>query len=167
MYDDQEYDRPSKSQLKRDAKALQALGEELAGLGPAAVDRADLPRAVKDALNELRTLKTHEARRRHIQYIGKLMRDVDPAQARAVVDEARSSHQDDTDAFHRVEEWRDRLADGDEELLAELFDRHPDMDGQRFRQLVMAARRERKEGGKPKQCRQLFRFLAALEPSEP
>jgi len=160
-FDDDRYDRPSKSQMKRDMTALQNLGEELAGLGEAAVREAGLTPEAEDALLLIKTLTKHEARRRHLQYVGKLMRACDTARAIEIVEEARQGRTVRDAEFHRLERLRDRLLDGDDDLLQELFDANP-AQGQRLRQLTLGARREKAAGKPVKDGRALFRLLRDL-----
>ena len=133
---------PSRSQLKRDMHALQQLGADLAALGGKVVREASLPSEVEEALLLIPKLKKHEAKRRHMQYVGKLMRTFDTGHVREIVEAAREGHQIKTAEFHRVEKLRDRLIDGDDGLLQELFDAHPD-DGRRIRQRDAAQGRSR------------------------
>lgn len=155
-------DRPSRSQLKRDMTALQRLGADLAALGDRVVREAGLPPEVEKALLLIKTMTKHEARRRHMQYVGKLMRTFDTTRARELVEAARLGHAVKTEAFQRVENLRDRLLEGDDDLLQELFDAHPDQ-GQRLRQLTLGARREKASGKPPRDGRALFRLLRDLQ----
>jgi ribosome-associated protein len=155
-------DRPSRSQLKRDMTALQQLGADLAALGDKVVREAGLPPEVEKALLLIKTMTKHEARRRHMQYVGKLMRTFDTTHARELVEAAHLGHAVKTKAFQRIEDLRDRLVDGDDDLLQELFDSHPE-EGQRLRQLTLGARREKANEKPPKDTRALFRLLRDLE----
>jgi ribosome-associated protein len=155
-------DRPSRSQLKRDMTALQRLGADLAALGDKVVKEAGLPPEVEKALLLIKTMTKHEARRRHMQYVGKLMRTFDTTHVRELVETAHRGHEVKTKAFQRIEDLRDRLVDGDDDLLQELFDSHPE-EGQRLRQLTLGARREKANNKPPKDTRALFRLLRDLE----
>lgn len=159
-FNDREYG-PSKSQLKRDSVELQKLGEEFAALGDKVIREAELPPELETALLLIKTLTKHEARRRHMQYVGKLMRAFDTSRIRQIVETARQGHAIRTDAFHKAEKLRDRLVDGDDDLVQQLFEAHPD-EGQRLRQLVLAARREKDTGKPPASARALFKLLHAL-----
>ena len=162
---DEREDRPSRSQLKRDMHDLQRLGADLAALGDRVVREAGLPADVEEALLLIGKLKKHEAKRRHMQYVGKLMRTFDTAHVREIVEAAKDGHQVKTAEFHRIEKLRDRLVDGDDDLLQELYDLHPE-NGQRIRQLTLSARRERAKAKPPKDARALFKLLRALPASE-
>jgi ribosome-associated protein len=155
-------DRPSRSQLKRDMTALQQLGADLAALGDKVVKEAGLPPEVEKALLLIKTMTKHEARRRHMQYVGKLMRTFDTTHARELVEAAQLGHAVRTQAFQRLEDLRDRLVDGDDDLLQRLFDNHPDH-GRRLRQLTLGARREKASNKPPKDTRALFRLLRDIE----
>ncbi|WP_272700291.1 ribosome biogenesis factor YjgA [Desulfovibrio sp. Fe33] len=154
-------DRPSRSQLKRDMTALQQLGADLAALGDKVVKEADLPPEVEKALLLIKTMTKHEAKRRHMQYVGKLMRTFDTTHVSELVEAAKLGHAVKTSEFKRVESLRDRLVDGDDDLLQTLFDNHPD-EGQKLRQLTLGARRENANGKAPKDSRALFRLLRSL-----
>lgn len=156
---DQHEDRPSRTQMKKHMAALQAMGDELAALSTDQIRKAGLPPQLEKEILFAKTLKKHEAKRRHSQYVGKLMRDVDTGSIRTYLDDVRSGRTATTKEFHQVEQWRDALVDGDDALMGELFEKFPDMDGQRFRQLVRNARKERATGAKPKAFRELFRLL--------
>ncbi|XXJ19185.1 ribosome biogenesis factor YjgA [Desulfovibrio caledoniensis] len=155
-------DRPSRSQLKRDMTALQQLGADLAALGDKVVKEAGLPPEVEKALLLIKTMTKHEARRRHMQYVGKLMRTFDTTHVSELVETAHRGHEVKTKAFQHIEDLRDRLMDGDDDLLQELFDSHPE-EGQRLRQLTLGARREKANNKPPKDTRALFRLLRDLE----
>lgn len=162
---DEVYDSPSRSQLKREMIALQKLGMELAQLGDNVIKKADLPPEVEAALLLIKKITKHEARRRHMQYVGKLMRTFDTTHVQEIVEAAKQGHTIKTDEFHRIEQLRDRLLDGDDDLLQELFETHPDV-GQRLRQLTLSARREKTKGKPPKDSRALFKFLRGLPQPE-
>lgn len=163
-FDDVE-DRPSRSQLKREMHDLQQLGGDLAALGDRVVKEADLPPEVEEALLLIKKLTKHEAKRRHMQYVGKLMRTFDTTRVREIVEAAKLGHTVKTTEFHRLEKMRDALVDGDDDLLQELFEAHPE-EGQRLRQLVLGARREKAKNKPPKDSRALFKFLRGLPQSE-
>jgi len=162
---DEEDSRPSRSQLKRDMHDLQQLGADLAALGDTVVKEAGLPPEVEEALLLIKKITKHEASRRHMQYVGKLMRTFDTGPVREIVEAAKAGHQVKTAEFHRIEGMRDKLVNGDDALLRELFDQHPEQ-GQRLRQLTLGARREKAKDKPPKEARALFKFLRALPGQE-
>lgn len=165
MYAPEEFDETeeplSRSQRKRDMHALQQLGADLAALGDRAVKEAALPAEVERALLLIKKMTKHEARRRHMQYVGKLMRTFDTTHVHEIVEAARLGHTVKTAEFHRIETMRDALVDGDDSLMQALFEANSHQ-GQRLRQLVLGARRERSKGKPPKDSRALFKFLRDL-----
>ena len=158
-------DRPSRSQLKRDMIELQQLGGDLAALGDRVVKEANLPPEVEEALLLIKKLTKHEAIRRHMQYVGKLMRTFDTTHIREIVEAAKLGHSVKTEEFHRIEQMRDALLGGDDDLLQELYDANPE-EGQRLRQLTLGARREQANGKPMKDGKALFKLLRKLPQSE-
>lgn len=160
-------DLPSKSQRKRDMTALQDIGAELVGLNDQQLAAIDLPEGLREAVAEARRLRSHEARRRQLQYIGKLMRQVDPAPIREKLDGFRSTSAAETARLHRIERWRERLLD-EPGALAEFIAAHPGTDSQQLRTLIRNAAEERARGKPPKHFRALFQMIkAVLEARDP
>ena len=155
-------ERPSKSQKKRDMHALQGMGEELVALPPDRLARIEMPDALRGAVLEARRLTKHEARRRQMQYIGRLMRDADPAPIREALDAVKGVSARETARQHRLEGLRARVLE-DETALAEIGAAHPGTDLARLRQLRRNALRERDEDRPPRAFRELFRILRELE----
>jgi len=111
--------KPSKSELKRQQQTLQRLGEQLIGLSDELLQGLTLNDRLLDAINDIRRMKSHEAIRRQKQYIGKLMRDVDPAPIQALLERLRADDRRQKRIFADAERWRDRLVhDGVEALEA-------------------------------------------------
>ena len=154
-------ERPSKSELKRQAHDQQALGEALAGLKDSTLADIDMPEALRDALAEWRRTRSHEGRRRQMQYIGKLMRHADLEPLREAVAAAKIGGARDTLALHEAEAWRARLVDNDDALTAWTA-AHPEADLQPLRALIRNARRdaalppEQRHG---RAWRELFQFI--------
>ncbi|BDQ39075.1 hypothetical protein SYK_34350 [Pseudodesulfovibrio nedwellii] len=158
---DEAYEGPSRTQLKKDMRELQQLGIDLAALGDATIKEANLPPEVEEALLLIKKIPKHEATRRHMQYVGKLMRTFDTSHVQEIVEAAKNGHSIKTAGFHRLEIIRERLIDGNDDLLQELFDTYPE-NGQRLRQLTLGARREKAKGKPPKDSRALFKLLRTL-----
>jgi ribosome-associated protein len=154
-------DRPSKTQRKKAVHELQALGEELVELAEDRLASLDLPERLRDAVMEARRITAHEARRRQLQYIGKVMRAVDPGPIRAALDGWRGHAARLTAGHKRAEAWRDRLLANDA-ALAELAAQYPAADVARLGSLVQSALRERSVGQPPRAYRALFQALRAL-----
>lgn len=161
-------DRPSKSQLKREMLALQALGEALVALSDDQLAGLELPDDLRDAVRATKRISVskHGAIRRQLQYVGRIMRDVDPAPIRAQLDALAGHSHAHTAWLHRLERWRERLLAHDESLT-ELLAEHPGADVQRIRALIRNAQREQSLGKPPKSFRELFQVLRELIPETP
>lgn len=154
-------ERPSKTQRKKASHELQDLGEALVALPESRVQALDIPEGLRDAVHEYRRTRSHEGRRRQMQYIGKLMRQTDAEPIREAVAAFTLGHARDSLALHRAEQWRAELF-SDDEALARWAGTHPRSDVQRLRSLIRAARKE----GAPaagvrhgRAWRELFQFI--------
>ncbi|OIQ85364.1 hypothetical protein GALL_327910 [mine drainage metagenome] len=154
-------DAPSKSQRKRDMLALQQLGEDLAALSAARLDALALPDALRTALTEYNRIRAHEGRRRQAQYIGRLMRTVDPEPLREALREASGDSRAAVARLHALEDLRSRLL-ADDAALTSLLDQHPHADAQQLRALLRAVRAEQAAAKPPRQYRALFQYLKQL-----
>jgi ribosome-associated protein len=154
-------ERPSKTRRKRDMHELQALGEALVELRVERLAEMALPVGLREAVMAARRINSREARRRQLQYIGRLMREVDPAPIRAKLEGWRRSSETHTQEHHAAERWRDRLLVEDR-ALDELLAAHPAIDGAALGALVREAKRERAAGAPPRRYRELFRALKAV-----
>lgn len=150
----------SRTQLKKEAIALQKIGERLAALSDPQLARMALPTLLTEAIRSLRSMKSHGARRRQMQYIGTLMRSADVAPIQQALLDIEQGAYRQANTFHRVEQWRDRLIAGDDHLVGEILDAFPDADRQRLGQLVRSARKEKKSTNAS--SRNLFRYLKQL-----
>lgn len=155
----EEYERPSKSQLKREMHALQELGETLIAMKPGERARFALSDDLEHAIDETARISSREARRRHMQYVGKLMRKEDLTALHAEFDAIDKERFQRDHAFHRLEKWRDRLIDEGDAAVDHYMQDHPDADRQTLRQLVRNARRERDQQKPPVSARKLFKYL--------
>lgn len=158
-------DRPSKTQLKQRSHELQALGVALAELSNAALAAIEMPEALRDAVEMFRRTKTHEGRRRQMQYVGKLMHGADEAALREAVAAATLGTAQSALALHEAEQWRAALI-ADDDALTRWLQAHPDTDTQQLRSLVRAARRDAAglapEARQPKSFRELFHFIKPM-----
>lgn len=132
---------PSKTQLKKQMQDLQVLGKELMELPDNRLTALQLPENLFDAIRNLRSITAHEGRRRQLQYVGKLMRRIDPAPLREAVASYRLPGAKETLALHEAERWRDRLLSNDT-ALTQWFDAYPGGDVQALRTLIRNARKE-------------------------
>lgn len=157
-YEEFNLSRPSKSQKKREMHALQDLDEELVKLSQDRLDKLDLPDALYDAVMDARRFTKHEARRRQMQFIGKVMRDIDTEPIAEQLAEIKGESATAKAEFHALERWRDRLL-ADDAALTEWLAQHPSGDSQQLRNLIRNARKEAAAGKPPKSSRELFRWL--------
>jgi len=152
----------SKTKRKQEMHALQALGVALVELPESQLGTLALENKLHEAVLAAKRIKSHEAKRRQMQYIGRLMREVDPEpiRARLAAVEGRSSQA--AAAHRRLEAWRERLL-ADDAALTHFASEHPRADLQEIRSLIRSARKEQKEGKPPRAYRELFRVLKTLE----
>jgi ribosome-associated protein len=151
----------SKTQRKKEVHALQDLGGELVALNDERLATIELPERLRNAIMEARRIKTFEARRRQMQYIGKLMRSVDPGPIRAALDVWQARSRRETAGLKRIEAWRERLLN-DPGALAALLAEYPRADAQQLSALIRNALRERASGKPPRSFRALYQALRAL-----
>ena len=159
--DEGEAERPSKSALKREAHELQKLGQELIELPDARLAAIPMEERLLSALKELKKTKSHEGRRRQLQYVGKLMRFADVEPLREAVSAFKLGHAQDAVRLHHAERWRAELV-ADTDALTRWMQKHPDSDAQRLRSLIRAAQKdaalppEQRHG---RAWRELFQFI--------
>ena len=162
---EQQYERPSKSQLKREMTALQKLGEDLVAASRDRVKRVPMPEDVRDAILECQQITNHEGRRRQLQYVGKKMRTLEEAEVAAIqaaIDSWRGASKAETAALHAIERQRERLL-ADDGALTTLRTEHPELDIQHMRTLIRNARKEQAENKPPKAYREIFQLLKGLQ----
>ena len=148
----------SKTRRKKEMIELQALGARLVALADSQLAEIPMDDGLREALLEAKRIKSHEAKRRQMQYIGRLMREVDPAPLRARLD-AIAGHSAQAAAQHRrLEGWRERLL-ADDEALTTFAAEFPGADLQAVRALIRNARKEQKEAKPPRAYRELFRLI--------
>lgn len=148
-------DEPSKSARKRASHALQSLGERIVELSPEKTAQLLLPERLVDAIDQARRIRAHEGRRRQLQYIGRLMRDVDGAAVAARLDAMQEPHRAAVALQHAAEDWRDRIL-ADSGVITAFAAENPTADTQRLRQLSRAAQRDPQA---PRPRRELYRAL--------
>lgn len=164
LKDDPEQDTaPSKTRRKQEMHALQDIGEQLVELNSKQLAELDLPEALMDAIVEAKRLRKHEARRRQMQFIGKLMREVDTAPIREKFAAWGGVTRQHTAWLHLLERWRERLL-ADEQAFAELGWDYPAADLQRLRTLTRNAHKEKLANKPPKSFRALFHELQTIIP---
>lgn len=157
----------SRSQRKRESTAMQKLGERLTRIGEARLRTLDLPPNLMAAVLEWHGLPTHEARRRQLQFIGRLMREADVDAVSEAVDALDAPHRVSTEAFHELEVLRDRLMEEGPVVVDEILALWPHADRQQLRQMVRNAQAERAAGKPPRNFRALFRLLRDISEAAP
>ena len=163
MEDDEEF--ISKTRRKRDMEALQEVGARLVKLNNDQLGQLDLPDKLSDAVREAKRLTSHGAIRRQLQFIGKLMRSVDPAPIQAKFDEWDGSSREQAAKLHGLERWREKLL-SDEKAISELVLTYPRADLQHLRTLIRNAQRETAANRPPRSSRELFKALRQLAEQE-
>lgn len=153
----------SKTRRKKEMIELQKLGERLVELPGSYVKRSGIPQELLEAVISMKNMRTHEARRRHMQHIGVLMREVDPAQIRRVLNEYSQPRQTRAaGATTDMDEPVLALMGGTAEHMEDLMKRCPYADRTRLRQLVRNAKAEADQGGKTRALTALKSYLAEL-----
>jgi ribosome-associated protein len=156
-----EAERLSKSARKREATSLQELGVKLSALPDQEIKELELPDPLFVALRALRRLPSHGAQVRQRQYIGKLMRQIDPEPVLAKLAERKQRHDLEIRQFQQIERWRDRLLT-EPDAIDELVGEHPAADRVALTRLIEKAARERVEQRSPAGARELFAHLRQL-----
>jgi len=162
---EQEYERPSKSERKRQSNALQDLGETLVNAPRDRVKKVPMPEDVLEAILECQSITNHEGRRRQIQFVGKKMRTLDEEEVAVIqqaVDSWKGASKAETAAMHALERRREKLL-ADDQALTTLLSEHPELDVQQLRTLIRNARKEQAENKPPKAYREIFQILKQLE----
>lgn len=155
---------PSKSQRKRESTALQDLGAELVKLSRDQIKKIDMPDRLRVAIRDAQRFTAHGAIARQLQFIGKLMRDVDPAPLQAALDEINGVSAAATARQHALERQRTRLLQ-DESVIGEIVQAYPGADIAQLRQLRRNALKEQQLAKPPRAFREIFRVLRELSES--
>ncbi len=149
----------SKSQVKRDMHALQALGESFINMNEKQLAQLPLSEELLDAIYLARKMPLKDARRRQIQYIGRLMREGNHEEIQAAVDKMQNRSDQYIHRQHQIERYRDLLIEGDKQIFQTLVTSCPGIDVQHLRQLIRSAQKEREENKPPANARKLFAFI--------
>ena len=152
-------DPKSRTQNKNEARALQKLGEQLVTLSSEQLESIDISNDLHNAVIIARKTKSHGARRRQLQYIGTLMRDIDPEPIQNALENIRLGDHQKVLAFKKIEKWRDELKEANRVLIEEILNSCPDAERQRLTQLARNAHKEYEAKKGVKSSRLLFRYL--------
>ncbi len=161
--DDLEELPPSKTKIKKQMLDLQSLGKTLTGVSTEKLRELDLPENLLVALTEYKRMTKFGALNRQLQYIGRLMRDVDPAPIQAKLEAWSGTSRHHTAWLHQVEQWRDRLLE-EGDALTELLAAYPQADAQQLRTLIRNAQKEKELMKPPKSYREIFQILRDIIP---
>lgn len=153
---------PSKTRRKKDMHALQDLGERLVALSSDRLAKVPMPESLLEAVRDARRFTKHEARRRQMQYIGRLMRNIDPEPIQAQLDAFDGVSKEEIARQHRLERLRADLLE-DEKVLGTIAETWPGADLQHLRVLRRNALKEREQSKPPRAFRELFRVLRELD----
>lgn len=157
------WEEKSRTRKKKESHAAQEIGERLTALSDEDLQRIGLPEDLLEAVRFAKTIKKRGALRRQLQYIGTLMRHHDPVRIENAVKQMARRGGVDKRRHRKIEDWRDRLINGDAGLAEWLCRRVPDKENlQRFEILIRNAQKEKTAGGSPKAGRLLFRYLRSL-----
>ena len=153
----------SKSQVKRELHALVDLGERLTTLKPDLLNRLPLTDGLRRALADAPKHTANIARKRHILFIGKLMRDQNIDAILTLIDQLDASTRQYNERFHGLERWRDRLLGGDDSVLESFVSDYPEADRQHLRQLIRQAQHEAAQSKPPAASRKIFKYIRELD----
>lgn len=154
----------SKSEIKRDAEELKKLGSKLVELTQANLDKIQLDESLLDAVNLARRSRL-EAKRRQLQFIGKLLRSATEDEInhiRESLDKIENKHNQQQAMLHKLELLRDELVEQGDDALAKLLNDHPEADRQHLRNLIRSAQKEKAQNKPPKAYRDIYQYLKAL-----
>lgn len=152
----------SKSKRKKDMLALQKMGESLTKLTPDQLAKMDLPENLLTAIQHSKSLTSNEAKRRQLQYIGKLMREIDPESIKQTLKHIQSIHEMNTVQFQQAEQWRTKLIEHGDDALNYFLNDHPKSDRQKLRQLIRKAQQDRKNNKNTGAESALFKYLRSV-----
>ncbi|WP_121173187.1 ribosome biogenesis factor YjgA [Kushneria sinocarnis] len=151
--------RPNKTQLKREMAELKALGEQIIAMPERQRARLPLSAELLAAIDEFHRIPSREARRRHLQYVGKLMRSEDIAGIRDTLATFEREQQGREVHLQRLGQWRERLIEDGDAAVTDFVEHYPAVDLQTLRQVMRNARREREQGKPGNSARKLMRLL--------
>jgi ribosome-associated protein len=155
-------DQKSRTQKKLEDRALQALGEQLVALSPEQLRNMAMEEELLKAVMLARRTKKRGAKRRQMQFIGALMRQIDLEPIRNALENIKLGDLRKARAFKKIERWRDAINEGDEQIVEEILSGYPDAERQRLTQLARNARKEHEAGKGDKCSASLFRYLKEI-----
>ena len=158
----EEIDLPSRSQLKRENQELRDMGEQLVLLGKSQLEKITLDDSLKAAIKEARRLKNLDARRRQLQYIGKLLRNIDVTDIKYSLEKLNHQSQTFRQHFAKLEEWRDRFINEGNNAIEDFIAQYPEANRQQLRNLQRQANREKTQNKPSTASEKLFKYIRQL-----
>ncbi|MEK8078964.1 ribosome biogenesis factor YjgA [Pseudomonas sp. XK-1] len=156
----------SKTQVKRELHALQDLGQRLTTLKLDLLNKLPLTDELRRALAEAPKHTANAAKKRHVQFIGRLMRDQDIESILTLLDQLDASTRQYNERFHNLERWRDRLLNGDDDTLEKFVGEYPEADRQHLRQLIRQGQHELAQNKPPAASRKIFKYIRELDETQ-
>ena len=151
----------SKTELKKDSKKIQQFGRKISELSINNIEAFKFPLNIYEAVIGLKNLKSNSAKKRQVQYLGKLLREIDLTDALIVMKQLEVSSQKEIQRNHIIEAWRDKLLINNDSIT-EFIDKYPQIDRQTLRQTISNTQKEKKDNRKPKHSRQLFKLIKGI-----
>lgn len=161
--DESDEELKSRSQIKREMEALQDIGKTLCELKASQLAQVPISDELAEGINTYQRINSREAKRRQLQFIGKLMRSENVEGIQEVLDRFDSSSEIYAKRQHQLEAWRTRLIDEGNDTLTEFVERYPNVEVQTLRQLVRAAKKDQQNNKNTGAAKKLFRLLKQYE----
>ena len=145
----------SKTELKKDYKKIQEFGRRISELTINNIEAFKFPSNIYEATIDLKNIKSNSAKKRQVQYLGKLLREIDLTDAFLIMKQLKVSSQKEIQRNHIIEDWRDKLLSNNDSIT-QFVDEYPKIDRQSLRQTISNAQKDNKS---PKYSRQLFKLI--------
>ena len=145
----------SKTELKKDSKKIQEFGRRISELTINNIEAFKFPSNIYEATIDLKNIKSNSAKKRQVQYLGKLLREIDLTDAFLIMKQLKMSSQKEIQRNHIIEDWRDKLLSNNDSIT-QFVDEYPKIDRQSLRQTISNAQKDNKS---PKYSRQLFKLI--------
>ena len=148
----------SKTELKKDSKKIQQFGRKISELTINNIEAFKFPLNIYEATIDLKNLKSNSAKKRQVQYLGKLLREIDLTDAFIIMKQLKVSSQKEIQRNNIIEGWRNKLLNNNNSIT-EFVDEYPEIDRQSLRQTISNAQKEKTKNKPPKYSRQLFKLI--------
>ena len=158
---EQEDEWVSKTQMKKQMNDLQALGMELTKLSSDTLKKIGLDEDLFEAIATYKKITSNSALKRQAQFIGRLMRDTNPAPIEAYLAKLRGDNAAHNAFLQRVEQARTRLL-ADDGAITQFMADFPQADAGKLRTLIRNTKKEQEQNKPPKNFRALFQEIKAV-----